>query len=173
VTRVHACCNNYDEVKQYTVAGFEELLARFAEIRDYCSTPRGHECYPNIFLTGGEAFLYKSVSRDGIATLYEVIEEINRMMPRAKIIVKTGGFWQARKYQCALLDRIVHEYRSPSLNFGLDSIFIRIRNDQLSIGSSLLLKSIQTPALHMHRTRYTTRLTSAIHAAHSLRACAD
>ena len=113
------CCNNYDEVKQYTVAGFKELLARFAEIRDYSSAPKGHKCHPNIFLTGGEAFLYKSVSRDGIATLYEVIEAINRMMPQAKIIVKTGGFRRARKYQCALFDRIVHEYPFPIVEFRL------------------------------------------------------
>lgn len=113
------CCNNYDEIKTAKSAALEDLRSRLAEIRDYRAETDGCASRPYVFLTGGEAFLYRAPGRGRAETLFDVIQAVNSAIPEAGIVVKTGGFRQANSFQCALFDRIADMYASPLIEFRL------------------------------------------------------
>src|SRR6266536_5616143 len=107
--RCMLCCNNYNEIKRIGTTSFEDLLIRFSEIRDYfilAAAGDPDQGGPYFFLTGGEALLYRS-RRAGVAvTLFDVIAAIRSAISRARVIVKTGGFQPATKFQAGLFDQI-------------------------------------------------------------------
>jgi hypothetical protein len=112
------CCNNYDGIKKRRTVPFGALLGRFADIRDYWAEGR-HEDRQYIFFTGGEAFLYRSAGREGTATLCDVIGAAHGLIPRAGIVVKTGGFGKKGKYQRDMFDRISAANPFPIVEFRL------------------------------------------------------
>jgi hypothetical protein len=94
-------------------------VAKFVEIRDYWIS-LGHVQAARdyrVILTGGEALLYKSRTEGGSARLLEVIEAVRRILPSARIIVKTGGFRPASKFQHKLFNQVSEEFKYPLLEW--------------------------------------------------------
>ncbi|MFI5253091.1 MAG: hypothetical protein ACHQQQ_11750 [Bacteroidota bacterium] len=113
------CCNNYDGIKTSKSAQFDRLISKFADISEYYVSRKRIDITPNIFLTGGEAFLYRSAIKNGTGTLFDVIKAAIEIIPQARIIVKTGGFRSYNKHQRHLFDLIVRAYPRPVIEFRL------------------------------------------------------
>lgn len=115
------CCNNFDDIWKPGVAAFGALLERFSDIASYWSGPGGklrpaERC---VILTGGEPLLYKSRHGNAPACLFDVLEALERIVPAAKILVKTGGFRSDDRYVPPLFDRIGRRFDHPALEWRL------------------------------------------------------
>jgi hypothetical protein len=93
------------------------LLARFAAIRNYWSEGATFNGFPIVIFTGGEALLYKSRNDGKAVNLFHVLDALNKIVPEAKMIVKTSGFRAGNAFQRTLFDTITKSFSFPTLEW--------------------------------------------------------